>query len=64
MRVNVNTPVSCFHMFFSFFASFNANSHWKMVYEMVNGNIVSDYDEKWYYEKAYDKTCLILSDSS
>ena len=56
------TPISCFHQFFfSVFGSFTAITYWKMVCEMVNGNIVIDYDVKGIMKKQRKGTCLILS---
>ena len=36
-------------------------AYWKMVCEMVNGNVVIDYDVKGIMKKQWKRTCLILS---
>ena len=36
-------------------------AYWKMVCEMVNGNVVIDYDVKGIMKKQWKGTCLILS---
>ena len=48
-------------VFFSVFGSFTAMTYWKIVCEMVNGNVVIDYDVKGIMKKQWKGTCLILS---